>query len=80
MTSTTIIIGMFGVSVLCVSANAETVYCATVPGKGPFVYRDVEGRRWFPANGLRRGSEKPLEELKWPRSIPAVEFENRANA
>jgi hypothetical protein len=33
---------------------------------------------WFPAGGLRRGREKPLEELRWqaehivPMTIPAV--------
>src|SRR5262249_41391263 len=59
--------------------GGETVVCASVPGseEGPerWLYRFVEGRTcWFLATGrLRRGREKPLEELKWP----PVGFEER---
>lgn len=76
---------LFTAMVVLVVANAragELVFCENVPGKGRWVYRDVDGRKcWFPANGLKRGEEKPLEELKWPRPIgaPPVEVEEKAN-
>src|SRR5262249_8688930 len=43
---------------------------ASPQGKGRWVYRDVDGRKcWFPAGRLRRGQEKPLEELQWPFTV-----------
>src|SRR5262245_22286153 len=36
--------------------------------KSDWVYRVVDGKKcWFPANGMKRGSEKPLDELRWPQ-------------
>src|ERR1700755_2616670 len=38
------------------------------PGKGKWLYRQIDGRRcYFRANGLRRGKEKSREELRWPQ-------------
>jgi hypothetical protein len=40
--------------------------------KSDWVYRVVDGKKcWFPANGMKRGSEKPLDELRWPSSETA---------
>jgi len=76
-----------GVRTAC---SGEITYCSHHYGsvlnkrdKSDWVYRIVDGEKcWFPANGLKRGREKPLEELKWPsKEIPAMkpigEFEKR---
>jgi hypothetical protein len=45
----------------------EMIDCAESPGRGNWVYRVIDDRRcWFRADGLRRGREKPREELRWP--------------
>jgi hypothetical protein len=65
--------GLIVLMLFCGSASAEVIDCAESPGKGDWVYRiiDDSGRHcWFPANGLRRGKEKPREELRWPSSDP----------
>lgn len=52
-------------------AVSQLIDCRPVPPsedgtEGRWIYRFVEGRTcWFEANGLRRGREKPLEELRW---------------
>jgi hypothetical protein len=54
---------------------AEVIDCAESPGHGRWIYRIIDdtGRRcWFQANGLRRGREKPLEELRWPNTETVV--------
>jgi len=52
------------------ASAGEVVVCASTHGKGRWVYRDVDGRKcWFPAGRLRRGQEKPLEELQWPFTV-----------
>src|SRR5262245_64866890 len=39
--------------------------------KSDWVYRVVDGKKcWFPANGMKRGSEKRLVELCGPGSEP----------
>ncbi len=54
------------------ASGGEIVDCVEAPGSGRWVYRIVDERRcWFPAGRLRRGEEKPLEELRWPKPIPA---------
>ena len=64
--------------------------CKAVPPNedgtdGRWIYRFVEGRTcWFEANGLRRGREKPLEELRWPALVeifdcPSSAFRARWN-
>ena len=55
-------------------ARSEITFCSHHYGsvtnrrdRTDWVYRYVDGQKcWFPANGLRRGRYKPLEELKWP--------------
>jgi hypothetical protein len=50
--------------------GGEIVDCVEAPGSGRWVYRIIDERRcWFPAGRLRRGEEKPLEELRWPKPI-----------
>jgi hypothetical protein len=53
--------------------------CSDAPhGGGKWFYRVVDGHRcWFQAEGIRRGREKPREELRWPRYD--AEFEGRWN-
>ena len=58
------------------SSSGELVVCAERPGSGSWIYRVVDERRcWFQARGLRRGREKPREELRWPapEPLPALE-------
>jgi hypothetical protein len=58
---------------------AEVIDCAESPGHGRWIYRIIDdtGRRcWFQANGLRRGREKPLEELRWPNTETVVPVTN----
>src|SRR5262245_50518213 len=60
-----IVIAVMAIATKLASAG-QLVDCAESPGHGQYVYRIVDGRRcWFPANGLRRGREKPAEELYW---------------
>jgi len=41
--------------------------------KSDWVYRVVDGKKcWFPANGMKRGRQKPLDELRWPSSETAA--------
>ena len=51
--------------------GGEIVDCVEAPGSGRWVYRIIDERQcWFPApRGLRRGEEKPREELRWPKPI-----------
>ena len=50
------------------ATGGEIVDCVEAPGSGRWVYRIIDERRcWFPAGRLRRGEEKPLEELRWPK-------------
>jgi hypothetical protein len=50
------------------ASGGEIVDCVEAPGSGRWVYRIIDERRcWFPAGRLRRGEEKPLEELRWPK-------------
>ena len=62
--------------------GGEIVDCVDSPGSGRWVYRIIDERRcWFPARGRRRGEEKPLEELRWPKPIitdPLSEFGGRS--
>ena len=52
------------------ASGGEIVDCVEAPGSGRWVYRIIDERRcWFPAGRLRRGEEKPLEELRWPKPI-----------
>src|SRR3954463_9781900 len=52
------------------ASGGEIVDCVEAPGSGRWVYRIIDDRQcWFPAGRLRRGEEKPLEELRWPKSI-----------
>jgi len=56
--------------------GGEVTYCRSDPGPGRWIYRVVDGHRcWFEAGGLRRGREKPKEELAWPNYAepPAME-------
>ena len=50
------------------ASGGDIVDCVEAPGSGRWVYRIIDERRcWFPAGRLRRGEEKPLEELRWPK-------------
>ena len=54
-----------------VTSSGEIVNCTEKPGSGRWIYRIVEDRKcWFPARGLGRGQEKPLEELRWVKTTP----------
>lgn len=48
-------------------ARGEMVDCASAHGGGRWVYRIIDGRKcWFPASrNIRRGEDKPREELQW---------------
>jgi hypothetical protein len=63
------------------ACGGEIVDCVEAPGSGRWVYRIIDERQcWFPARGLRRGEEKPLEELALAKPIitdPLSEFEGR---
>ena len=49
-------------------AHSEVTLCRDSPGSGKWIYRIVEGSKcWFEAGDLRRGREKPLSELAWPK-------------
>jgi hypothetical protein len=53
--------------------GGEITDCADRHGSGRWIYRIVDEKRcWFPAGRLRRGEEKPLEELRWP-SQPIIQ-------
>jgi hypothetical protein len=53
--------------ILLEARGGEVLDCAEKHGSGRWVYRIVDEKRcWFPAGSLRRGQEKPLEELRWP--------------
>ena len=50
------------------ASGGDIVDCVEAPGSGRWVYRIIDERRcWFPAGRLRRGEEKSLEELRWPK-------------
>ncbi len=54
------------------ASGGEIVDCVEAPGSGRWVYRIIDERQcWFPAGRLRRGEEKPREELRWPKPITA---------
>ena len=54
--------------VLTSHARSEVTLCRDSPGSGKWIYRIVEGYKcWFEAGDLRRGREKPLSELAWPK-------------
>lgn len=60
--------------ILSEARGGEITDCAERHGSGRWVYRIVDERRcWFPAGRLRRGEEKPLGELKWPRVNPPTQ-------
>lgn len=54
--------------------GGDMVDCTERPAAGRWVYRIVDARKcWFPAGSLRRGEEKPREELRWPQvEVPPV--------
>jgi len=53
---------------LVTHARSEVTLCRDNPGSGKWIYRIVEGYKcWFEAGDLRRGREKPLSELAWPK-------------
>lgn len=52
--------------------GGEVTYCSDSPTQGRSVYRIIDGYPcWFaPEPGMRRGREKPKEELRWPSYAP----------
>ena len=58
---------VFALWFLTEARGGEITDCAEKHGSGRWIYREVDQRKcWFPAGRLRRGQEKPLEELRWP--------------
>ena len=68
---------ILGLLVLSIAVTfGEVTSCRDNPGPGKWVYRIIDGHKcWFEANGMRRGREKPREELAWPKySNPTEEI------
>jgi hypothetical protein len=53
---------------LIIFATVVTL-CSDVPhGGGKWFYRVLDGHKcWFQEQGIKRGREKPREELMWPK-------------
>src|SRR5262245_20285578 len=71
LVAATLAIGVAAIIFAVVAGAGDIVqYVAAPPSEeGPdrWVYRFVDGRTcWFIAGNLRRGREKPIEELRWP--------------
>jgi hypothetical protein len=72
-----VIVTAYGGALIAAAYGGEPIICQNMSGAGKWVYREIDGRRcWFPASGLRRGREKPREELSWPpppvEALPVV--------